>query len=294
MGKLVSVLGCLLFAIPFGGVGVFASWAIGATLANAWDARDWVRVRATVESASLATSSGTKGSTTYRAEGRYVYFVGGKRYEGHRLGVGAMGGNDNIDDWHHEVSAELESAKAAGRALTVWVDPDDPARSVFDRDIRWSELLFLVPFALAFGGVGVGALWVMVNILRGRGGEPGPDRSYGEGAATRALERIGEGDGQPSTPAFLWVFAFFWNALAFPIALIALPEIVAEKDWPGLLVLLFPIVGVGLLWSAIAATWSAMKARRGGPGAKPAARRTVPGSMAAQAARAMFEPGRRD
>ena len=293
MGRFLGALGCLAFAIPFGGVGVFASWAIGATLVNAWEARDWVRVRATVESAALQESRGTKGSTTYRAEGRYVYVVDGKRYEGKRLGVGAMGGSDNVDDWHHEVSAALEEAKATGRALTVWVNPDNPAESVFDREIRWSELLFLVPFSLAFGGVGVGALWVMVNILRGKGGEAGSVRDGDEGATARALGAMGDGSGQRSTPAFLWVFAFFWNALSFPIALVAIPDIVAERNWPGLLVLLFPLVGLGLLWGAVAATWSAWKSRRDGrPAPGAGARRTVPGTMAAQAARAMFEPGR--
>jgi hypothetical protein len=31
VGKIGSALACLLFAVPFGGVGVFATWAIGST-----------------------------------------------------------------------------------------------------------------------------------------------------------------------------------------------------------------------------------------------------------------------
>ena len=95
----------------------------------------------------------------------------GKPYTGSRLGMSKVGGSDNIDDWHHEVNARLEDARAAGKPVTVWVNPDNPAESVLDREMRWGELLFLVPFSLAFGGVGVGALVAMFFVLQGKGRE---------------------------------------------------------------------------------------------------------------------------
>ncbi len=287
MGKLGSALACLLFAIPFGGVGVFATWAIGSTVSDAWRAREWVRVRATVQDANLAVSSGSEGGSTYQASGSYRYAFGGRQYTGNRLGISTLGGSDNIDDWHHEVSGRLADARAAGKPVTVWVNPDNPAESVLDRELRWGQVLFLVPFSLAFGGVGVGALVALVFVLKGKG----------EGGAGEAVNRaIGARDGDTQTvdnasPRFLWVFAFFWNAMSWPIAFLAVPDIVESGEWLGLLVLLFPLVGLGLLWAAVSATWNAFVARRRGPAlARPARARSAPGALAAQAARAMFDP----
>jgi len=284
VGKLGAALVCLLFAVPFGGVGVFATWAIGSTLAEAHRAQAWVRVRATVEEATL---QGGGSGDTFRAEGRYRYAFGGKAYTGNRLGISAMGGSDNIDDWHHEVNAKLEAARAAGRPVTVWVNPDNPAESVFDREIRWSELLFLVPFSLAFGGVGVGALVAMVFVLRGKGGE---------GGATQAVNQAVGADsaGGGGSARFLWVFAFFWNAMSWPIAFLAVPGIVRDGEWVGLLVLLFPLVGLGLLWAAMSATWNAfVQRRRSADEVRRPPARSAPGAFAAQAARAMFDPQQR-
>ena len=288
MGKAGSVLLSLFVALVFGGVGVFASWAIGSTLLEAHRAQDWVRVKAAIDEASLQTSRGSEGGTTYRAEGRYRYTFQGKPYAGSRLGLSKVGGSDNIDDWHHEVNARLEDARAAGKPITVWVNPDNPSESVFDRELRWSELVFLVPFALAFGGVGVGALVAMVFVLRAKG----------EGGARQSVEKAMSGqraaDGAQGNAGagFLWVFAFFWNSLSFPIAFLVVRDVVDNGEWAGLFVLLFPLVGVGLLWAAVSATWNAWLARRGAGDANVRARpaASAPGRFAAQAARAMFDP----
>ena len=288
MGKLGSVLACLLFAVPFGGVGVFATWTIGSTLLEAHRAREWVQVRASVDDASLRASHDSEGGTTYHAEGRYRYEFAGKAYAGSRLGISTLGGADNIDDWQHEVNAKLEDARTAGQPVTVWVNPDNPAESVFDRELRWSQVLFLVPFSLAFGGVGVGALVAMAYVLKGKGGAGGTRQAL-EGALGTASKPAAAGN--KAAPRFLWVFAFFWNAMSWPIAFLAIPDIVENGEWAGLLVLLFPLVGLGLLWAAVAATWSAYRERRGGRSAQPhVPARSAPGGFAAQAARAMFDP----
>ncbi len=288
MGKLGAAALCLVFAIPFGGVGVFATWAIGSTLHEAWRARDWVRVRATVDEASLSSSSGSDGGTTFRADGRYRYVFEGRPYSGSRLGISRLGGSDNIDDWHEQTSARLADARAAGLPVTVWVNPDNPAESVFDRELRWGEVLFLVPFSLAFGGVGVGALVAMYFVLRGKGGQGGANEAVGRALGAPSRQGASGGD---SSARFLWVFAFFWNSMSWPIAFLAVPDIVERGEWMGLLVLLFPLVGLGLLWAAISVTWSAFVAKRRGTATPPPARaRSAPGAFAERAARAMFDP----
>jgi hypothetical protein len=60
----------------------------------------------------------------------------------------------------------------------------------------------------------------------------------------------------------LWMFAFFWNVISFPIALLAVPKLINDGEWVGLFVLLFPLIGLFILWTAIKGTWACL--RRGG------------------------------
>ncbi|MCM2327102.1 MAG: DUF3592 domain-containing protein, partial [Lysobacter sp.] len=283
MGKAGAVLACLLFAVPFGGVGVFASWAIGSTVHASWKARGWVPVPAVVESASLHESGSSDGGDTYRADGSFRYAWNGRSYTGTRLGTSMIGGTDNFDSWHQETSSRLKAARAAGQPVTVWVNPENPAEAVYDRGIRWSELLFLTPFALAFGGVGVGALVAMVHVLRGKGSEAaGASAQQG---LDRALGTVGKG-GQ-SSARFLWIFAFFWNALSWPIAILVVRDVAASGEWLALIVLLFPLVGLLVLWGAIATSWKSF--REGRRGTEPPRPAPAAPSLAAGAERAMFD-----
>jgi len=81
MGKLGSVAFCLLFAVVFGGVGVFASWAIASTVLEAQRAKDWVRVKASVDDASLDTSRGSKEASP-TGPGAATACLPGREYAG--------------------------------------------------------------------------------------------------------------------------------------------------------------------------------------------------------------------
>jgi hypothetical protein len=52
----------------------------------------------------------------------------------------------------------------------------------------------------------------------------------------------------------LWIFTVLWNAIAFPIALLTVPELVKSGEWLGLLVLLFPLIGLLMLWGCVSQT----------------------------------------
>jgi hypothetical protein len=217
----------LVFMLTFGAVGVFASWAIGSTLADGWAVRDWVRVKAEV----VKYGSG---------ELQYRYRVGDKDYTGDTLGVGFLQSSEVADD----VDARLSAALAEHKPVTVFVDPDRPARSVVDPEIPWKMVLFMLPFALGFGGVGLGAGYVFV-------------RSFFPESEEAKAPTMAAGPGAGAWP--LWVFAFFWNALAFPISFIAVPEMMRSGEYLGLLILIFPLVGVLILWGAIRSTWLAIR-----------------------------------
>jgi hypothetical protein len=289
MGKIGSALFCLLFAVSFGGVGAWATYTIAATLQTAWQSRDWVKVRATIDAADLRTGGGD--STTHQAQASYRYRFNGQQYSGTRLGVSALGGSDNIDDWHEQIAARLADARTAGIPITVFVNPVNPAEAVVDRAIRWKEILFLTPFSVVFGGVGIGAFGALLFVLRGKSGTTA--QTAGAGFA-RVLDRTGKagGKGDAAGLAGLWIFTVMWNAIAIPIAAIAVPEMIESGEYAGLFVLLFPLVGMFLLWGALAATWRVLRGGAVDPAAAGRRERaaSLPANMAAQAAQAMFEP----
>ena len=115
---------------------------------------------------------------------------------------------------------------------------------MFDRSIRWSLLLFASVFAFGFGGVGVGALIAAVFVFVPKSTQKKLSSAQGTGVGV------------------IWVFAFFWNIISIPVAAIALPQLWAEGNWIGFLVLLFPLIGLFLLWAALKSSWDYL--RRGG------------------------------
>jgi hypothetical protein len=228
-GGVSSALFALVFAVCFGGVGAFATWVMGSTVLEGWAAREWVRVKADVVSYG-------GGNVAYK------YRVGEREYTGDKLGPGPLSGGE-VDD---ELDARISTAQAERKPITVFVDPEAPQKSVVDPEIPWQMVLFMTPFAFGFGGVGLGALVVAGKLLFGSGSAK--PKTHVEAAGTGA--------------GFLWIFAFFWNSIAFPIAFIAVPEMLRSGEWLGLLVLLFPLVGVLILWGAIATTWRLLKVGR--------------------------------
>lgn len=76
----------LLFALPFLGVGIFATFLLVMDLHDAWRMRDWVTVPATLESAGYSTSAG-EDAGTYKAYARYRYKVDGVRYRNDRVSI---------------------------------------------------------------------------------------------------------------------------------------------------------------------------------------------------------------
>lgn len=277
-GSLGAALFALLFAVPFGGVGVFASWMIWNSVSTHWKSGDWVVVQAKVQSSELVISRGSKGGSTYAAKGTYTYAFGGRQYTSDRLGLDNSGGSDNVGEWHHDMAAYLKEAQEAGRTIPVHVNPEDPQEAVVDRDMRWGMLLFMSIFAIAFGGVGVGALVVFLSMLFGpliarmKGIDLGAGgRSAGPPDSLPTLLARQ----QPTTQAgpirsdgagglvFFWLFAIIWNGISVPAAMLAVPKAWNDGEWMLFLVLLFPLVGALVVWGAIAQTVGRLRFGRG-------------------------------
>jgi len=236
--KATKILVALVFLATFGSVGAGACWVIGATIHDAMRAEHWVKVKASVDAYS-------RGQVSYR------YTFGGAEYKGDREGSFVLGGRDNLDSWHADMDAMLREAHDKRQPITVYVNPDDPRESMVDRTLRWKLLAMALPFAIGFGAVGLGALWAIGSTLLSGSAEAQP---MVPGAAPVAQRRPSSGLGAQ------WGFTIVWNAIAFPIAFIAVPGIWESGEWIGLIVLLFPLIGVLMLWGAVSSTLSAIGA----------------------------------
>ena len=230
--KSTGMLVALVFALSFGGVGAFTSWVVGKTLWSAWEASHWTRVPAEV----LRYDNGNV---------QYRYEFNDRTFLGNRIGYAAI----ENDDGHAEAGNRIQRALDQKMPLEVLVDPDEPSRSVVDAPIPWTMVIGFLPFALGFGTVGLGALGVMISMLL-------PGRPSEEDAADGITSDAGSGF------IGLAFFAFLWNVIAFPIGAIMVMEAVRTREWAMLFVLLFPLIGVFLIWGVInsAITWI----RRGG------------------------------
>ena len=224
---------CMLFVFTFGAVGAGAWWVIGGTIHDGMRAKEWVRVRAELVSYD-------PGSVSYN------YRFADQQYHGSRLGSSVIGGTDNIDSWHDDMNDYMSAARSESKPILVWVNPDNPAESMVDREIRWKFLVFASVFGFAFGGVGLAALIVGIVSLIPKGWLRGRRKR------SDAARNVGG----------LWLFAFFWNAISFPIGFLTVPQMIHDGEWMGLLIVVFPLVGLILLWGAIHATWGLI--RRGG------------------------------
>ncbi|APV48380.1 hypothetical protein BWI17_00965 [Betaproteobacteria bacterium GR16-43] len=280
--RIAGFLFCMVFAVPFGGVGLLAALGVGKTFLDSHRANDWVLVQAKVDEAALNLSRGSKGGTTYSASAAYRYTIGGKEYVGTRLGFDPWGGgSDNIGDWQEEMAAFMEDARKTGRSVPVYVNPDHPEDAVVDREVRWPMVSVMGMFALTFGGVGLGALvGGGFILLGGKSKKARADRKAVEayvakhnrasvgGGASSVLEDSGAGaneaqiEGAGSGSAIvIWIVALVWNGFSWPMAYVVGSQILASREWLGLFVFLFPFIGLFIFWGAIKYTFAL--ARRG-------------------------------
>lgn len=121
------------------------------------------------------------------------------------------------------------------------------ARSFLDGD--YGKGAFLGIFALTFGGFGfaMGAFMIegrkkAKKTLELRATFPSEPWKWREDWASGSVRCTTK-----STMIFAWGFAILWNLISTPLLLILPSEILGEANYPALLGLLFPLVGIGLL-----------------------------------------------
>lgn len=244
--------GCLLlFALPFAAIGIGMSALAFATLWEAHRLADWVEVPARVEQAELQTSRGDD-STTYRATATYAYEWQGRTYRGTRVSL--HGGSDNIGSFHQRTASWLADSQRNGEAVPCYIDPTDAAKSILIRTPRIEMLLFQFAFGFIFGSVGFGLLgsgvWQHRKSRRVTAhAAQFPDEPW-RWNADWASGTVPSGDS--ATLLALAAITIFWNSIAVPAAVLALQKAPETGFFsPVLLVLLFPLIGLGLLAATV-------------------------------------------
>jgi hypothetical protein len=278
-----------LFALPFFGVGAWMGYAVATDLAAAREMQGWTPVQATVTQAGVETHTGDD-SDTYEAYGQFTYHWDGRIYYGDRISL--SGGADNIGAYQQDLGGRLRSAMQRGETVTAWVNPDAPTESVIDREVRWGLIGFKSIFLFVFGGAG---LAMIVWSIRAPREKDAADPRFADAPwlANDAWQSPVVRSGSKSAMWFAWGFALFWNLVSSPLPFVIHRELVENDNKLALIGVVFPIVGMGLLYWAITRT---LEWRRFGPA--PLTLDPFPGSIGGHVGgtidvRLPFDPGTR-
>jgi len=281
MRRLLVIPG-LLFGLFFAGGGFFMLSETALPMWHNWQRmQDWQPAEA-----RLLSFSGAENET--RAQ--YSYEYRGVSYRGNAVGVSEV--KDNIGPWHRDMQAYLGRIKRSGDSLPIWVNPLDPVQAVIDRDMRWGLFALASGFCSIFILIGLGVIYASfrgVNKMstrrrpslwdmRKRWRQAQADGSTSLGFLEFCQQHYGESEkpGDEKAPpvdwqsrkgwedaliksdvgkgmAFFWGFAVVWNGVSIPASL-ALPRELAQDNYAALLILLFPAVGLFLIYKAIQRT----------------------------------------
>lgn len=243
-----------LFGLPFLGFGGFMGSRLVVMLAEWRAAAGWIQTDATIQTLELERHTDSEGGTTERVVCTYAYRLEHRDFAGNRVGLSDE--SDNLSGWHADTYARLKQRFDRGEPVACYVDPDDPTTAILDRELRGALVGFHLVFVLAFGAVGLGliggALWASRRGRKRRTlATQHPDKPWMQNPEWAA------GTIRPSTgrtAVVLWLAAVFWNAVSAMVPAFVIPKAVEEGTYWPLVLLVFPLIGLVLLWAAIRTT----------------------------------------
>jgi hypothetical protein len=232
----------LLFGLLFAGVGAFIFYETGWMTLSDWQRmQSWQSV-----DAQLLTVKGRDNDT----EATYRYQVDQVTYENERVYVASF--KDNIGSYHADLQQQLKKRYRNNESIRIWFNPDKPAESVIDRDMRWGMFTIVVVFCSVFFLVGVFVMFAAFKAGKKTDkvslNEPTENWQSRKGWETPNIRSNAK-----SMMGFLWGFAVIWNGVSSPILFI-LPDEIAGGNYLALVGLLFPLAGLVLLYKSIAVT----------------------------------------
>ena len=226
--KLLVAMMFVLFGCPFMSVG---SLGLVWYVRERSEAKSYVPVPAKVLYSDMYSfrTGGRHPHTSYGVRVGYEYAVDGKKYESDRLSISQISSN-NYDHQRY-----LASRYKKGDAVTAYVSPDDPRKSLLEKSSGFGGIgswAFMGLFGVVGFAIMIGGLWMMFSLLRGSNGA----RLSFEG---RILKR------SRADLAMLGLFTVVWNVFSWSFVLGFVGEEQVRRLEPALLaVAVFPLVGI--------------------------------------------------
>ena len=224
------LLGWIFLAIGLT-VGAFVA---GSMIVGFVNSRDWIEVPATIHNVNLETSQGD--STTYSVSGSYSYRFNDIEYHGDRMSLSS--GHDNFGSYWQDLASNLTKDQQ-GNEASVFVNPSDPTQSVMDRTFRWGSVLFGGIFLFVFGGIG--AIALLTSKKESKLFQPRNIRTH----------KNGINSDQKSSGWLLLVFGGVFFSIGLVQAINILPSELADKNYRALFVIVFTVIGAGIIFFAL-------------------------------------------
>ena len=229
----------LVVGVPLAIAGAIATGAVALAAKDSYRAHGWVKARAEVQ----FTENTWLSDSRTRVSGSYRYEIAGQAFESDQLGLATFAAGI-LDWWPTEMYEYLKAARDEKRPIMVWIDPDEPARAVVDRELGAGTLLIVLPLAFALDG----AAFLCFR------------------AAWRALHDEREEEVIELEDSFVfsskndllqakWILTALWTVLSWQIAVHVLAG-VGEGGKPfGYFVVVLPLMAIWFIWHCIVATY---------------------------------------
>ena len=144
-----------IFGLFFAGAGGFIAFETAVPTYVKWiEMKAWNATQA-----KIIEAGGEDNGVT----ATYQYEVAGNEHRGARVHIAHF--RDNIGPYHIDMRHYLADKKRTGQPVTIWFDPDNPADSVIDRDMRWGLFALMSVFCSVFIIIG---LVVAIASLKGK------------------------------------------------------------------------------------------------------------------------------
>ena len=190
----------LLIGTGFSAIALAALIIAALHLINHLRAQTWVEHPAVLESIgeSHSPTAGQRlnSERTTRLEGRYHYQWQGRELTGERLSFSTIHAY-NLDDFDLQLAEHLGEP---GSAITIRVNPADPAESVAFAGIRWAEVGACLLFVFGMGSGGL--FFFYAAFAKGR-----PRKLTGRGATPVRVHGV--------TVIVMWLLAPLFGLIAW-------------------------------------------------------------------------------
>jgi hypothetical protein len=245
----------MLFAVPFAIIGSCLAYRTAWTVVSAKIMQAWPTIPATLSAVELKA----EGNNSEKAVAAYTYVVNGQQYSGKRV---SLYGADNLGSFQKNTFEELQGYASRNAPYPAHVNPKNPNESVLLPVIRWEAISFSLIFVVLFCGAGWGLLITSYFAIKRIAAEA---KLAAQFPNEPWRQKIVWTDGriksdQESSALGAIVIAIMWNVCSWPL-LFALPEKIKTGEYVGLLLLIFPIIGLGVIYWAVV---SVARARRFG------------------------------